>query len=496
MSNTRVCVAAVGAAVLLVGLPTQVQGGSNGLAVKPPMSWRSWNQFGWYITQDVILSAAQGLVNSSRPIKGMPPGTSLLDLGYKSVGMDEGWAACPAQPGPFPHGRDPRVDPRAAMKRMNVPEPFPIGHNMTAEYHKLNSDGTTISPVVDTLVFPDMKAMVDKIHAMGLKAGWYLDDCLSYCLSISDDCPPDMCIPGDVKAFTEFGFDNLKIDGCSAQRDVAQWATLINKSGVYSEIENCHNGPNPNASIEDGGCPYYHQYRSSGDINNGYPSWVSNAQTVAEYATSGRTGPTCWAYPDMLMIGVQGQTPDELHRGVGPWTDFTQPSVTEQRTHFGMWCILSSPLTLSLDFRNDSAVDSVWDIITNTAAIDVNQAWAGSPGTVFATSPSTVNLGPRVPLRGAARALEGTVAQELVEVPAWQAWYKPLPGGAAAILVANHGNTSATVTVKFSSVPGLGSQHYHVTDVWKQEALAGTQTEMTWTDLASHDSAFITVHPE
>ena len=58
----------------------------------------------------------------------------------------------------------------------------------------------------------------------------------SYCLSISDDCPPDMCIPGDVKAFTEFGFDNLKIDGCSAQRDVAQWATLINKSGVYSEI--------------------------------------------------------------------------------------------------------------------------------------------------------------------------------------------------------------------------------------------------------------------
>ena len=90
---------------------------------------------------------------------------------------------------------------------------------------------------------------------------------------------------------------------------------------------------------------------------------------------SGRTGPTCWAYPDseypipsltiavpcdytahrltlwltlfhshhcmtVLMIGVQGQTPDELHRGVGPWTDFTQPSVTEQRTHFGMWSVI------------------------------------------------------------------------------------------------------------------------------------------------------------
>lgn len=39
------------------------------------------------------------------------------------------------------------------------------------------------------------------------------------------------------------------------------------------------------------------------------------------------------------MIGVQGQTPDELHQGVGPWTDFTQPSVIEQRTHFGIWFV-------------------------------------------------------------------------------------------------------------------------------------------------------------
>ena len=43
------------------------------------------------------------------------------------------------------------------------------------------------------------------------------------------------------------------------------------------------------------------------------------------------------AYPDMLMIGVQGQCPDEGKTGkLGPWAGgFVQPTITEQRTHFG-----------------------------------------------------------------------------------------------------------------------------------------------------------------
>ena len=155
------------------------------------------------------------------------------------------------------------------------------------------------------------------------------------------------------------------------------------------------------------------------------------------------------------MIGVQGQTPDELHQGVGPWTDFTQPTVSEQRTHFGIWCVLSAPLTLSIDFRNETAVDSVWDIITNTQAIAVNQAWAGSPGTVFASSPTAVDIGPRVPLRGEAR-VRHVGEEERVIVPEWQAWYKPLPGNGAAIIIANHGNKTINVTINFADVPGLG----------------------------------------
>lgn len=151
--------------------------------------------------------------------------------------------------------------------------------------------------------------------------------------------------------------------------------------------------------------------------------------------------------------------PGKVHHW-GPWVNFSEPSLTEQRTHFGLWTVLSSPLTLSLDFTNKSAVDSVWDVITNTHAIAVNQAWGGSQGTVFAAAPDTVVL-------GAANSLDETwddagrwrgtrQSRYQVAVPRWQAWYKPLPGGGCALFVANHGDTPANISFRLADVPGLG----------------------------------------
>ena len=131
----------------------------------------------------MLLNAAKGLIDTSRPIKGKPAGTSLRDLGFNQVGMDEGWATCPpAKTDPktgYSHGRNPLVDPRAWQPRTNVSKPFSIGGGKTSMYHRANADGS-ISPVVDTALFPDMKGMVDKIHGMGVYVGWYLNDCLSY----------------------------------------------------------------------------------------------------------------------------------------------------------------------------------------------------------------------------------------------------------------------------------------------------------------------------
>ena len=74
---------------------------------------------------------------------------------------------------------------------------------------------------------------------------------------------------------------------------------------------------------------------------------------------------------DMLEVGCSH----------GPGGD-DDPGLTfaEARTHFGAWCIVSSPLILSHDTNNDTISDEIWSIISNTEAIAVNQAWAGDSG--------------------------------------------------------------------------------------------------------------------
>jgi hypothetical protein len=136
----------------LLALPAAL-GGNNGLALTPPMSWRSWNAFGWRISADTIDTAAKGLVDGSRAVIGRPPGTSLAALGYGSVGIDEGWAACAPKPG------------------------YPSGDWL---FHRSNANGS-ISPVVNASLFPDLKAQVARIRAMNLSVGWYLNPCFSYC---------------------------------------------------------------------------------------------------------------------------------------------------------------------------------------------------------------------------------------------------------------------------------------------------------------------------
>lgn len=77
---------------------------------------------------------------------------------------------------------------------------------------------------------------------------------------------------------------------------------------------------------------------------------------------------------DMLEVGCQHGPGGEDDPGL---------SYVEARTHFGAWCVVSSPLILSHDTNDDAVTDSIWDIITNTEAIQVNQAWAGDAGICY-----------------------------------------------------------------------------------------------------------------
>ena len=67
-------------------------------------------------------------------------------------------------------------------------------------------------------------------------------------------------------------------------------------------------------------------------------------------------------------------------------------TIQETRSHFGGWSIVSSPLTLSHDPNNDTIMDFIWPIISNTEAIAINQAYFGFSGTSFAYGTKYVNL--------------------------------------------------------------------------------------------------------
>ena len=80
--------------ILLLALAQPSFSLDNGLALTPPMGWRSWNCFKGDVTDADARRVADAMVSRRRSVDGVP--TSLLDLGYTDLGVDDGWQACGA----------------------------------------------------------------------------------------------------------------------------------------------------------------------------------------------------------------------------------------------------------------------------------------------------------------------------------------------------------------------------------------------------------------
>lgn len=440
-------------AVLLLALE-RVHAIDNGKGVTPPMGWRSWNLYGANVNQQLIEKIMDGMVTKSRMVDGVP--TSLCDLGYCDVGLDDNWQTC-------------------------------------TKSNKYNFHTDAGSPVVNTDRFPNMAAMTAHAHTLGLTAGMYYNNCIcsdNKCGNgnwTGPDTDPK-CYVGDVDALVYFGFDSVKLDGCSNQRDLNLWAKLFNESGRSIMIENCHWGRTlPTLDW----CPW-NFYRTSGDVRARYASVVANLQTTVPLAAKGLSRPGCWAYPDMLEVGCE--------HGPGGTGD-PGLSKAETRSHFGAWAIVSSPLTLSHDVTNDTVTDSIWDVISNKEVIAVNQAWAGHSGSPFAQSEQTVTLSWEDVQTSAHRRptkeewkLRTTRTHTS---PTWQAFYKPmLPGGAAdAVLLMNHAGTAQDLSFNFADVPSVTCSKCHVRDIWAKKDLGTFTGSFTASAVGSHDSAFLKITP-
>ena len=80
-----------GAVARTMGLLLMLRGAAgldNGLAITPPMGWRSWNCFHGDVSAVKIESIIDALSDKARTVDGIP--TSLADLGYTHVGVDDG----------------------------------------------------------------------------------------------------------------------------------------------------------------------------------------------------------------------------------------------------------------------------------------------------------------------------------------------------------------------------------------------------------------------
>ena len=76
-------------AFLLLMPVAVVTGIDNGLGLTPPMGWRSWNLYGKNVNQSAMERIMDAMVSRERTVDGVP--TSLCDLGYCDVGLDDNW---------------------------------------------------------------------------------------------------------------------------------------------------------------------------------------------------------------------------------------------------------------------------------------------------------------------------------------------------------------------------------------------------------------------
>lgn len=106
-------------------------------------------------------------------------------------------------------------------------------------------------------------------------------------------------------------------------------------------------------------------YRSTGDINDSFPSMRDIALSQVKYLPY--SAPGCWNDIDMLTVGMYGKG----NVGSCGCND------TDYKTQFALWCMFASPLMLGGDIRSFS--EDTLKLVTNKNLISINQDEEGRP---------------------------------------------------------------------------------------------------------------------
>lgn len=377
------------------------------LALTPPMGWNSWNCFADKVTDADIRRAAEKMVTSG-----------LIRHGWCYINIDDYWQTSPGE-----KNDDTLMGPARAP------------------------DGS----ILPNRRFPDMCALCDYVHGLGLKIGLYSSPGPLTCGGCVGSWEHEQI---DAHTYAEWGFDYLKYDWCSYVR-VAGGDRLKHMMRPYllmSEalrtqprdilLSICQYGMAhvPAWGRQAGG----HCWRTTPDIVDTWESviHIADAQDGLEMFA----GPGGWNDPDMLVLGTVGWGAPHP----------TRLTPNQQYTHFTLWCLLNAPLLLGCDLARLDAF--TLSLLTNDEVIAVNQDPLG---------------------RQAARVLR----TEAMEV-----WAKPMQDGSVVAGVFNRSMLAADLTLDFEILGLSGPQR--VRDLWRQKDL-GVLTGKFTTSIHGHDVRLI-----
>lgn len=310
--------------LFLVSLGRSVGALDNGLALRPPMGWLSWERYvcetncakypGECINADLFLEMGRRLARDG-----------YKQLGYQYVNIDDCWST-------------------------------------------KQRDNTTSKLVPDPDRFPSMLRLSAELHALGLKLGIYGDCGTETCQLFPGQLKYKDNLTGnyfelDANSFADWQIDSFKFDGCAL--NVSQAGKICPLMGdalnatrrpilfscswpAYENDENL--ATNWTQVVEK--C---NLWRAFGDIED---SWKSVLDTIDYFIKQQNLvvkyhGPGHWFDADQLIIGDFGLSSEQ------------------ERAQMAIWSVWASPLYMSNDLRSISKESK--EILQNKYVIEVNQ---------------------------------------------------------------------------------------------------------------------------
>ena len=366
------------------------------IVLTPPMGWNSWNCWHSGVDQEKVLQSARAII------------TAKLDQhGWSYVNIDDAW-----------QGR------------------------RGGEFNAIQADPKK---------FPDMKALCDTVHAMGLKVGIYSTPWVtSYAgrvggtsenaegawdSALSKGVPNKKILPkaiakysfakADALQWAAWGIDYLKYDWAPNElpetKEMAE-ALRASKRDIVLSLSNNTTGKLFDEIAEIS--KYANCWRIGGDITDNWSSIKSHGFGQDKWAPFNRPGH--WNDPDMFEVGCNGGG------------TLKRLTADEQYTHISLWCLLSAPLLLGCDLDHLDAF--TLNLLTNDEVLDVNQDALGKQAT----------------------RVVGTATTDV--------YAKVLEDGSWAVGLFNRGEAQASVTVNWADLK-LAGNNQRVRDLWRQKDL-------------------------